>query len=268
MGSIIEPPAGIRTARNLMRKHEGSTTPRPSPRAASQAVTSQTSESVRVMIIDDSRLFTRALTLTLERLDGIELVGSSLDGKAALGAIARWNPTVALVDLRIPTIPGIEVIRTISGRFPSVSTIALTVSDDEHDLNNVIQAGARGYILKYTAHEDVHRAILAAVRGEIWLSPRMAAKLVNLYRSHPMAGVLDQALEHPQLTRRERTVLAQLAQGLRNAEIGQLLGVAETTVKSHVKCIYEKLGVRNRAEAVALAWSYGISDQADRQSLL
>lgn len=209
---------------------------------------------VTVAVVDDSPAFRRAIWLSLSRDPRVKLVGTAEDGMVALELIAGRSPAVALVDLRMPGMNGSDLTRAIVARLPGTAVIALTVSDDERDLTDALRAGARGYVLKSADREEVVRAVLAVARGESWLSARMASKLVSAYAALTGHALPRVAGDESELSPRERSVLAHVALGMTNREIAETLGIAETTVKSHVKSVLRKLGASNRSEATAIAW--------------
>ena len=205
---------------------------------------------VRVLITDDNARFRRALRMSLDRRPGIEVVADARDGAEALEVLARTAVDVALIDLRMPGMDGCQLTGQIRQRHPGVAAMALTVSDDDGDLLEMLRCGARGYMLKTATPSEITRGVFAVAAGDAWLSPPMAAKLIADFTALPAArGLIDEVA----LTPREDAVLRQLALGRTNKEIAVQLHIAETTVKSHLKSILEKLHVRNRVEAVLCA---------------
>lgn len=213
---------------------------------------SQTRDRIRVLIADDSTRFCRALTAALSRRDALEIVATAAGAEEALDLLDVHAVDVALIDLAMPGMNGHQLTREVCRRHPGVLPLVLTVSDDGEDLLESLRSGARGYILKTTPPEDIVRGIISVAQGEAWLSPRMAAKLIAEFTSLPAAFSGSQ-LDEVNLTPREDAVLRQLALGRTNREIAEHLFIAETTVKSHLKSILEKLHVRNRVEAVLCA---------------
>jgi two-component system nitrate/nitrite response regulator NarL len=216
---------------------------------------------VSVGVVDDSPAFRRAICVSLSRDPRVKVVGTAEDGRRGLEMVLERGPAVALVDMRMPGMGGADLTRAIVARRPDAAVVALTVSEDERDLGEALRAGARGYVLKSADREEIVRAVLAATRGESWLSARMTSKLVSSYAAladHGPAGVGPQGSE---LSPRERSVLSHLALGMTNRQIAQALDIAETTVKSHVKSLLRKLGARNRSEATAIAWQLGRTER-------
>lgn len=214
--------------------------------------------------MDDSAIFRRTIAHLLEREAKIRLVAIAERGEEALRLIGEHRPDVAVVDQRMPGLSGADLTRRIRSEFPDVAVITLTVSEDEADLADVLRAGARAYVLKSSAATEIAPAVAAAARGESWLSPRVAAKLIDSYAALPTTAISSAVRGHDELTRRELTVLSHLAQGMTNRQIAEALGVSEATVKSHVGRLMRKLGVSNRAEATAVAWRYSLAEAGNR----
>lgn len=214
---------------------------------------SRISRPVRVVVVDDSATYIRALAASLRRVPSVEIIGYAQDAEEGLALVQDRLPDVVLIDVRMPRIAGRELARIMTERVPGVDSIALTVSQDGYDLLEMLRAGARGYVLKTASADEIAAAILAVSRGESWLSPKMAAKLIDEFTSLPAGRLRDALPEYGKLTPREYAVLRELALGRTNREISKALGIAETTVKTHLKNILEKLQARNRVEAALIA---------------
>jgi two-component system nitrate/nitrite response regulator NarL len=215
---------------------------------------------VPVVLVDDSKAFLEAIGFALSRRDDIDVLGAATDCVTALYLIGKLGPQVAVVDIRMPGLGGIGLTRELGSRHPDVAVVALTVSHEEDDLSEMLRAGASGYVLKTVASEELPRAVHAAAGGDAWLSPRISRKLIRSYLSSPAAALRRSIDDHDELTPRERAVLSYVAHGRTNREIADGLFIAETTVKTHLKSVFAKLGVRNRSEAAAIAWRMGIAD--------
>ncbi|WP_035855624.1 response regulator [Cryptosporangium arvum] len=214
---------------------------------------------IRVLLVDDQRLFREALAMLLSVHDDIEVVGGAGDGAEAVELAARLDPDVVLMDLRMPGTDGVTATRRLRAERPRTQVIALTTFDDDTDVFAAIRAGAIGYLLKDASSERLVEAVRAAARGESPLEPAVAAKLVARFaqladepgRSRP------QPLVTP-LTDRELDVVRLLADGRSNREIAAALFLAEGTVKNHVTGALAKLGARDRTQAALKARDLGL----------
>jgi DNA-binding NarL/FixJ family response regulator len=203
---------------------------------------------VRILVCDDHAVVRAGLLALLDSAPGIEVVGEAGTGEEALALAARLAPDVVLMDLQLGAgIDGVEATRRLtttpatgSGRVPHV--LVLTTYDTDADITRAIEAGATGYLLKAERPEELFAAIHAAAQGRTTLSGPVAGRVMANLRS-----------PRPSLTDRERDILAQLATGLGNREIARALFISEATVKTHLRRIYDKLGVDTRAGAVAVA---------------
>jgi len=201
---------------------------------------------IRVLIVDDHRVVRVGLRAIIDAEPDMEVVAEAGDGPAALAAYAEHKPDITLLDLRLPGMSGPEVLTALRQQDPEATVIVLTSYDADEDVYRAVQAGARGYLLKGTLPDGVLEAAIRKVHGgQRLLAPEAAARLADRMTS-------------PQLTPREVAVLELVARGKSNKEIGTMLSLAEGTVKTHLKRIYEKLGVSDRTEAALLAVQKGI----------
>ncbi len=200
---------------------------------------------IRVMLVDDHTMVRRGLATFLEVFDDLVLVGEAANGDEALEQCARLMPDVVLMDLAMPEVDGVTATRAIRRRFPAVQVLALTSFKEEELIQNALQAGAIGYLLKDVTADELAQAIRAAYRGRATLAPAALQAMVRA-ASLPLTPGYD-------LTERERAVLALLVEGLNNTEIAEKLVVSPSTIKSHVSHILRKLNAASRTEAAALA---------------
>jgi DNA-binding NarL/FixJ family response regulator len=203
---------------------------------------------IRVLVVDDHPVVRDGLCGVLAGEADIEVVGEAANGAEAVARARRDPVDVVLMDLRMPSMGGVEAIRELRQINPSIRILVLTTFDADRDVLPAIEAGATGYLLKDTPGDDLVRAIRAAHRGEAVLSPAVAGRLMR--RTHAPA---DESL-----TERELDVLRLVASGATNREIAKQLFISETTVKTHLLHLYAKLAVRDRASAVAAGYSRGL----------
>lgn len=210
---------------------------------------------LRVLLVDDHQLFRRGLEALLAAIDGIEVLGTAGDAEAAVRAVARDRPDVALIDLHMPGGGGIAAIRDINEHHPGVATLVLTMFDDDDSLFGAIRAGARGYVLKDADDEELIRAIVTVGNGGVTygaaVAPRIAAALAATPRR------VDASEAFPTLTPSELRVLEQLAEGHSNTAIATILGYSPKTVRNYVSIILAKLCVEDRSQAIVAARNAG-----------
>jgi NarL family two-component system response regulator LiaR len=209
-----------------------------------------TPHTIRVMIVDDHDMVRRGLSAFLKAKPDLELVGEARNGREALIVCEKVQPDVILMDLVMPEMSGAEATRAIRERCPLVQVIALTSFQDKELVQQALQAGAISYLLKNVSANELADAIRGAHSGRSTLAPEAAQALVQSAAQEPAPG--------HDLTAREREVLALMAQGMTNPQIAERLVVSRATAKAHVSNILSKLGVSNRAEAIALALQHKI----------
>ena len=215
--------------------------------------------SIRVLIVDDQELVRTGFRLFLETQPGLAVVGEAGDGEEAIERVRELRPDVVLMDIRMPTMDGVEATAKLtSGAIePAPRVLVLTTFDLDEYVFGALRAGAAGFLLKDAPRERLIEAIRVVHSGEALLSPSITRRLIEDFagRSDPIeppAAVLAE------LTPREREVLVLVAHGLSNAEIAARLVVTEATVKSHVGAVLLKLGLRDRVQAVVFAYEHGI----------
>jgi NarL family two-component system response regulator YdfI len=209
---------------------------------------------IRILIADDHLIIREGLRLILETEDDFELVGEASDGAEALRLAAEVQPDVILMDLRMPGMDGLTAIEHLRVEQPHVAVVILTTFNEDELMRRGLRAGARGYLLKDTDRQTLFNNIRAAARGETLLKPEIMVRLLAQTGSHAAAPASPTG---PQLTEREREVLAAVGRGERSKEIALRLGITERTVKAHLASIYSKLGVDSRAAAIATAAQRG-----------
>jgi DNA-binding NarL/FixJ family response regulator len=215
--------------------------------------------SIRVLIVDDQELVRTGFRLFLETQPGLAVVGEAGDGEEAIERVRELRPDVVLMDIRMPTMDGVEATAKLtSGAIePAPRVLVLTTFDLDEYVFGALRAGAAGFLLKDAPRERLIEAIRVVHSGEALLSPSITRRLIEDFAARsdpiePTAGVLEE------LTPREREVLVLVAHGLSNAEIAARLVVTEATVKSHVGAVLLKLGLRDRVQAVVFAYEHGI----------
>lgn len=205
---------------------------------------------VRVVIIDDHPIVHAGMRMVLEGEQDIQIVGDGTCGEEALGLVQELQPDVLILDVNLPDMNGLEVVRRLRTQAGKTAILILTVYNDSRTIFGLLEAGASGYVLKDDALETLDSAVRAAARGETWLSSRITEQVVHralVGESTPPPKLT------PILTAREMEVVQLLAQGLSNEAIARELTLTMRTVQNHVSAIYGKLGVGSRAEAVLYA---------------
>jgi DNA-binding NarL/FixJ family response regulator len=212
---------------------------------------------IRVVIVDDQPMIRSALRALVEGEPDIEVVAEAGDGEEAVAVATRHLPDVVVMDVRMPILDGLEATRRIRTELPEVQVIVLTTYDLDDYVFGAIRAGAAGFFLKDGDAEDLIRGIRAVHSGEALMSPASLRKLIAEFAAAPQPdGAAAAAVAG--LTEREREVLRLISQGMANADIAETLFVSVGTVKSHVSSVLAKLRVRDRTQAVVLAYQAGL----------
>jgi DNA-binding NarL/FixJ family response regulator len=212
---------------------------------------------IRVLIADDQALVRGGFHSILAGQDDIEVVGEAEDGQQAVEAVEQLRPDVVLMDIRMPGIDGIEATRRIVARGLPARVLVLTTFDVDDYVYEAMKAGASGFLLKTAPPRQLAEAVRTIAAGDALLAPSVTRRLVEQFvRRPPPGAAVPPGLE--ELTERELDVLKLLAQALSNAEIAETLVVSEATVKSHVNRILGKLDLRDRAQAIVLAYESGL----------
>lgn len=203
------------------------------------------SNAIRVLVADDHGIVLEGLAAIIRRQPDMAVVGQADDGQKAVALWRKLRPDVTLLDLRMPNLDGVGAMALIRKEDPSARVVVLTTFDTDEEIFRAIKGGARAYLLKDSRRDELLLCIRRVHAGETWLGPRIAAKLASRIGTDP-------------LTTRETEALELLVKGSSNREIATALGVSETTVKSHLKSIFMKLGVSSRTEAIAEAVQRGL----------
>ena len=212
---------------------------------------------IRILLVDDDDLMRAGLRAVLSSDDELEIVGEVSGGRGAVGAVRETRPHIVLMDIRMPDLDGIAATREVLSAMPDAKIVMLTTFEDDDYLFGALAAGASGFLLKRTRPEDLIAAIRTVAEGDALLSPSVTRRVIDRAATQPRLARTD-ALDR--LTPREREVLKLIARGLSNAEIAETLVVEETTVKTHVKRLLAKLGLRDRVQAVIFAYEHGVAE--------
>lgn len=216
---------------------------------------------IRVLLADDQPLFCEGLRTLLDLQPDIEVIGEATNGREAIEWVARAAPDVVLMDIRMPELDGVAATRDIRANHPTTQVIVLTTFDDDEYVFEGLRAGAVGYLLKDVASDQLAEAIRSTARGESFLQPSVAAKVVaefaRLANAPQARERANRALVEP-LSDRELEILRLVATGASNKEIAATLFIVEGTVKNHITNILTKLGVRDRTQAVLKARDLGL----------
>ena len=211
----------------------------------------------RVVVVDDQPLVRVGLRTLVNSEDDLELVGEAEDGRAALDLLRRTRPDVALMDIRMPRLDGIETLRAVAAdpALAGVRVVVLTTFETDEHVFDALQAGAAGFLVKDSEPSDMLRAIRLAAAGESLLSPSVTRRVIASFARGPTRRGNDRVGD---LTEREREVLTLIGQGLSNDEIGTRLVVSPATARTHVSRVMTKLGARDRAQLVVVAYQSGL----------
>jgi len=203
---------------------------------------------IKILIVDDHPVVREGLTSMLSREENFQVVGTAENGAVAIQKAGELKPDVILMDMRMPEVDGIEAMSEIKAKNPEIKFIVLTTYDNDEYIFKGIEAGARAYLLKDAPREDLFKAIRAVYKGESLIEPAIAGKVLDRFaqlsrQSQTSEGISDRELE----------VLTLMAKGTGNKLIAVTLNIGESTVKTHIQSIFQKLGVNARTEAVTEA---------------
>jgi DNA-binding NarL/FixJ family response regulator len=212
------------------------------------------SDPIRVIVVDDHPIFRSGLRTLVEESPLLEFLAEAADGQEAITLCGEHHPDVVLMDIRMPGTSGVEATRQVLADDPSIGVLMLTMLEDDTSMFAALRAGARGYVLKGAAPDEIIRAIVSVAAGEALLGPAAAARIAAFLRpdertrNHPF----------PSLTSRERDILNLIAAGLPNQAIADRLALSEKTVRNNVSNILTKLGATDRAQAIVQARRAGL----------
>ena len=214
--------------------------------------------TIRVLVADDQSMVRAGFRLLLSNEQDIEVVAEARDGLEAVDKAARFRPSVVLMDIRMPELDGLEATRRILATDDAPRILILTTFDLDEYVYEALRAGASGFVLKDDPPEQLLAAIRTVAGGDALLSPAVTKRVIKQFTRIPRPAPPK---ELDELTAREQEILRLIAGGLSNAEIGQQLYITETTVKTHVTHILQKLGLRDRVQAVVLAYQTGLFEK-------
>jgi DNA-binding NarL/FixJ family response regulator len=201
----------------------------------------------RVLLADDHLLFVKSLERLLEQ--EVEVVGTSTDGRALLEAAEEVRPDLVLCDISMPEVDGLEATRRLVARDPEARVVILSMHTDPDHVQAAFRAGARGYVVKHAAPEELLTAVREVLRGHHFVSPGVAGQITRIFREGPQT---------PPISPREREILTLVARGLGNRRIAESLFISEATVRTHLSHLYSKLGCSNRVELALYAVKAGL----------
>ena len=215
--------------------------------------------TISVLVADDQSMVRAGFRMLLGDEPDIDVVAEASNGEEAVHQAARFSPTVVLMDIRMPELDGLEATRRIIEANPAARVLMLTTFDLDEYVYEALQAGASGFVLKDDPPEQLIAAVRTVAAGDALLSPSVTRRVIRQFTRQARPAVPPGIDE---LTDRERDIFRLMAEGLSNAEIGQRLFISETTVKTHVTHLFQKLDVRDRVQAVVLAYQSGLFHQA------
>ena len=210
--------------------------------------------TIKLVVTDDQATIREALAVMLDLAEDVDVVATATNGEEAVTAAAEHRPDVMLMDINMPVMSGIEATSRIRAARPDTTIVMLTTFDDDESILAALQAGASGYLTKEADRETILQAVRSASHGQAVLDPQVQRRLLTL-ATRRAAPSPDPAVA---LTTREREILTLIGEGLRNPEIAARLVISEATVKTHVTRILTKLGLRDRVQAVVLAYEIGL----------
>jgi DNA-binding NarL/FixJ family response regulator len=218
--------------------------------------------TIRVLVADDQSMVRAGFRMLLSEEQDIDVVAEASNGREAVDKAARFNPTVVLMDIRMPELDGLEAARRILAADNAARILILTTFDLDEYIYEALRAGASGFVLKDDPPEQLIAAIRTVAAGDALLSPAITRRVIKQFVRIPRP---DPPKEFDELTAREQEILRLVAGGMSNAEIGRELYISDTTVKTHVTHILQKLNLRDRVQAVVLAYQTGVFEPDTRR---
>jgi DNA-binding NarL/FixJ family response regulator len=209
---------------------------------------------IGIVVVDDHPVFRMGMTALLSSIAGLSVVGEAATADDAVNVVRSSRPDVVVMDLQLGEGSGIDATRRILAERPDVGVLAVTMMDDDDSVFAAMRAGARGYLLKGAAPDDIERAIHAVARGEILLGPQVATRAISFLTGSRAAD----ALAFPELTAREREILDLVARGLDNTSISRRLALSPKTIRNHLSNVFNKLQVADRSQAIVRARDAGL----------
>uniref|UniRef100_UPI000B25B2D2 response regulator n=1 Tax=Nonomuraea pusilla TaxID=46177 RepID=UPI000B25B2D2 len=230
----------------------------PEPHTASHTAPNPEPPVVRVLLADDHALARKGFRLMLDAQPDLTVVGEAADGAQAVELSRTLAPDVVLMDLHMPGLDGVAATEAITAELPGVRVLALSTFDLDENVVAALRAGADGFLPKDVSPEELIEGVRVVHRGESAVAPRLLTRLIGTFvrAARPRAGRADHPL--PGLTEREREILLLIARGRSNSEIADELAVSPSTVKNHVTSVFAKIGARDRAQAVIVAYEAGL----------
>jgi DNA-binding NarL/FixJ family response regulator len=220
--------------------------------------------TIRVLVVDDQSMVRAGFRMLLAGEEDIEVVAEASNGLEAVDKAARFDPGVVLMDIRMPELDGLQATRRILAKDPGARILILTTFDLDEYVYEALRAGASGFVLKDDSPEQLIAAIRTIAAGDALLSPTITKRVIEKFARTPRPAAPPKELD--ELSDRERDVFRSMARGLSNAEIGQELFISETTVKTHITHILQKLQLRDRVQAVVLAHEAGLFEAGTRSN--
>jgi len=213
-------------------------------------------EKIRVILAEDHTIVRQGLRLLLKQSDDIKVIGEAKDGREAVKKTGHLKPDIALMDISMPILNGIEATRQIKKKFPDIKVLILTMHTTEEYISQILHAGASGYLVKKSAHHELLSAIKAIQKGNSYLSPLVSKKVVDEYLQKTKDDIKQDRYE--KLTTREREVLQLVAEGQSNKEIAELLYLSVKTVETHKAHLMDKLNLHTTTDLIKYAIQKGI----------